>query len=77
MTVLTLPLRDYDADMRALAAAARRNTHIIVATNRMTGEVLSRHARPRAEAAEYAATWRRVLGSDWTVKAVPVRKAAR
>jgi hypothetical protein len=74
MTVLTFPHRDYDADMQALADQLRRNTHLVIATNRTTGEVLSQHARPRGDAVEYAATWARTLGPGWTAKAMPVRK---
>jgi hypothetical protein len=64
----------YATAMRTVAEQARRNTHLIVATNKGTGEVVSQHARPRREAVEYRDTWRTVLGSEWTVKVVPLRR---
>ncbi|GAA0720232.1 hypothetical protein Drose_06520 [Dactylosporangium roseum] len=70
MTVLTFPGRDYAADLRTLAVQARRNTHLVVAKHRATGEVRSWHARPRREAVEYRDNLRHVLGDQWTVKAV-------
>jgi hypothetical protein len=76
MTIDFLPARDYATDMQAVADAMRRNTHLIVARGPYA-EVLTRHARPRAEAEEYAATWAPLLGPGWTVKAVPVRRAGR
>jgi hypothetical protein len=66
----------YDADMQAVLAEMRRNTHLIVATGPF-GEVLTQHARPHTEAVEYAGAWARTLGDAWAVKVVPVRKAAR
>jgi hypothetical protein len=66
----------YEADMQAVLADMRRNTHLIVATGPYS-EVQTQHARPHADAVEFAGAWARTLGSDWTVKVVPVRKAAR
>ncbi|GAA2608285.1 hypothetical protein GCM10010399_43910 [Dactylosporangium fulvum] len=74
MTVLTFPGRDYAADLRMLADQARRNTHIVVARHRQTGEARSWHARPRREAVEYRDNLRHVLGDQWVVKAVRRRK---
>lgn len=76
MTVDIHPGRNYDAAMRDLAAEMRRNTHLIVATGPFS-EVQTQHARPHADAVEYADAWARTLGPDWTVKVVPVRKAGR
>jgi hypothetical protein len=76
MTVDLHPGRDYDAAMHELAAEMRRNTHLIVATGPY-GEVLTQHARPHAEAVEFAGAWARTLGDAWTVRTVPVWKAAR
>jgi hypothetical protein len=76
MTVAIFPGRDYDADMQRVADKVRRNTHLVVAKGPF-GETHCEHARPHAEAVEYAGAWARTLGPGWTVKAVPVRKAAR
>lgn len=73
MTVLTFPGR-YAADMAAVALAARRNTHLIVARHKRTSEVQSWHARPRREAREYRDLRRETLGDEWTVKVVPLRR---
>jgi hypothetical protein len=66
----------YDADMQAVLADMRRNTHLIVAKG-PHGEVRTQHARPHGEAVDYADAWAPTLGPGWTVKVVPVRKAAR
>lgn len=72
MTVVSLG--SYAADMRTVAQAARRNTHLIVARHKVTGEVQSWHARPRAEAVAYRDGLRGVFSNEWAVKAVPVRR---
>ncbi len=71
MTVVHLG--NYEADLQAAARAARRNTHLIVATHKRTGERQSWHARPRREAVEYRDQQRGTLSGEWTVKTVRVR----
>jgi hypothetical protein len=73
MTVIPL-YADYTRAMEGVAKVARRNTHLIVATNKATGEVQSWHARPRAEARDYRDAMRIVLGDAWMVRAVRVRR---
>lgn len=72
MTVVQLDR--YTVAMAGAAAAARRNTHLIVARHRGTGETMSWHARPRREAVEYRDLRRVTLGAGWTVKVVAVRR---
>ncbi|GGM53796.1 hypothetical protein ACFFX1_54660 [Dactylosporangium sucinum] len=77
MTVAVFPGRDYAAAMQEFADRMRADTHIVVAHHKASGETRAEHARSHREAAEFAAVWARTLGPGWTVKPVPVRKAAR
>lgn len=77
MTVIAFDPRAasrYAEAMRSAVEEARRNTHLVVATNKRTGEVQSWHARLRAEARDYRDSLRVVLGGQWTVKVVPMRR---
>ncbi len=74
MTVAIFPGRDFTTDMQAVADAARRNTHLIVATHKRTGERQSWHARPRREARECRNLRRETLGGEWAVKIVALRR---